>query len=123
MIFQKALFPDHFWITLPADSSVPTKVLSTDRTFLIFSFIFFLLLLTIRMMGFCSERGFFGGFFLKFLQCILQKLTKMLLRQFCLGNTRRTLEKTQISLDKNLDNYRVPRQISRTPFNTMELCV
>ena len=41
-------------MTAPADSSVSTKVLSTDHFFVYF--IYFLLLLTIAIMDVCSER-------------------------------------------------------------------
>ena len=40
-IFQKVLFTEHLRLTATADSSVPTKVLSIDHTFFVFSFIFF----------------------------------------------------------------------------------
>ena len=35
-IFQKALFTEHLQITAPTDSSVPTKVLSTDHILFVF---------------------------------------------------------------------------------------
>ena len=35
-IFQKTLFTEHLQITAPTDSSVPTKVLSTDHILLVF---------------------------------------------------------------------------------------
>ena len=38
-------------MTAPADSIVPTKALSIDHTFLVLSFIFFLILLIIAIMG------------------------------------------------------------------------
>ena len=38
-------------MTAPADSIVPTKALSIDYTFLVLSFIFFLILLIIAIMG------------------------------------------------------------------------
>ena len=38
-------------MTAPADSNVPTKALSIDHTFLVLSFIFFLILLIIAIMG------------------------------------------------------------------------
>ena len=43
-------------MTAPADSYVPTKVLSIDHTFFVFSFIFFILLLIIAIMGVRSEK-------------------------------------------------------------------
>ena len=54
-IFQKISFTEHLWMTAPADSSVPTKVLSIDHSLFVFSFIFFLLLLIIAIVGVCSE--------------------------------------------------------------------
>ena len=50
-IFQTTLFTEHFRMTAPADSSVPTKVLSIGDTFPLF----FLLLLIILIMGVYSE--------------------------------------------------------------------
>ena len=38
-------------MTAPADSIVPTKALPIDHTFLVLSFIFFLILLIIAIMG------------------------------------------------------------------------
>ena len=38
-------------MTAPADSIVPTKALSIDHTFLVLSFIFFLILLIIAIVG------------------------------------------------------------------------
>ena len=38
---QKTLFTEHLWMIAPADSFVPTKVLSVDHFLLVFSFIFF----------------------------------------------------------------------------------
>ena len=42
-------------MTVPADFSIPTKVLFIDHTF-VFSFIISLLLMIIEIMGVCSER-------------------------------------------------------------------
>ena len=46
--FLKNLFTEHFWMTAFADSLAPTKFLSHfyHHTFLVFSFMFFILLLT-----------------------------------------------------------------------------
>ena len=44
-------------MTLPADSFVPTKVLSIDHTLFVFSFIFSLLLLIIAIIGVYSENA------------------------------------------------------------------
>ena len=41
-IFQKTLFTEHLRMTAPADSFIPTKVLSMDHTLLVFPFISFL---------------------------------------------------------------------------------
>ena len=57
--FKKPLFTENLWMTAPADSFYPTKVLSTDPTFsrVFFSFHFFsLLLLIITIVGICSEK-------------------------------------------------------------------
>ena len=55
-IFQKTLFTEQLRVTALADSSVPTKVLSINHTLFVFSFIFFLLLLIIAIIGVCSGR-------------------------------------------------------------------
>ena len=53
-------------MTAPADSSILTKVLSIDHTLFILSFIFFVLLLIIAIMGICSESVWKWRFFLLF---------------------------------------------------------
>ena len=54
IFFPKTLFTEHFWMIASADSSVQTNVLSHfyNHTFFIFSFMFFLLLLTQLVRGF-----------------------------------------------------------------------
>ena len=42
--FQKVLFSEHLWLTLLADSSVPTKVLFIEHSFFFFCLFFFLFL-------------------------------------------------------------------------------
>ena len=61
-------------MTAPADSSILTKVLSIDHTLFILSFIFFVLLLIIAIMGICSESVWKWRFFY-FLQKFILKLT------------------------------------------------
>ena len=71
-------------MTAPLDSSVPTKVLSTDHTFSFFSFILFLLLLIIAIMGVCSRKCLKLKIFSLF--TILYSKINVNLRQFRLGN-------------------------------------
>ena len=61
-------------MTAPADSIVPTKALSIDHTFLVLSFIFFLILLIIAIMGKGGE-GIKKAMFLLF-TIIYQKIRK-----------------------------------------------
>ena len=49
--FSKTIFTEHLRLTALADSSFLTEVLSTDHTLFAFSFIFFLLLFIIAVMG------------------------------------------------------------------------
>ena len=59
----KTLFKEHLRMTLPVNFSVPTKVLSTDYTLFVFSFIFSLLLLIIAIIGVYSENAWKWRFF------------------------------------------------------------
>ena len=61
-------------MTVPADSTIPTKLLSIDYTCFIFPYNFFFLLLIIAIMRAFSERLEKSKFFY-FLQKFIQKLT------------------------------------------------
>ena len=80
-IFQKTLFIEHIQMTAPADSFIPTKVISIDRTF---SFIFFILLLIIAIMVFTQKVSKKEEFFTSYNSRLF--LTHILLRQFRLSN-------------------------------------
>ena len=81
--------------------SVPTKVLSTDRTMLAFSSTFFLLLLIIAIMGFYSKSVWKIRFFTFYNSFLL--FTYMLLRKFCLGNNLPTHIKESLLLELNVN--------------------
>ena len=91
--FSKNLNTELLLVTAPANSSLPTRVLSIDHSFFLFSFIFLLLFID---------------------NCNYGSLFRMLLRQYASAIICRcTLEKMQISVSRSLGNFWVPRQISK----------
>ena len=83
----------------PVDFSVPTKVLSTGDTLFIFSFIIFLLLLIITIIGVCSESILKMKIFL-FFTIVYPKIKMNAVMEFGLGNG----ENTDFPLHKSHDN-------------------
>ena len=113
--FKKPYLQNTGWLTAPADSSVPTNVLSIDHILFIFSFIF----------SFVIDNCSYGSLLRKSLKMkdfLLLAIHFYFLHKCFWGNFASTiicpctLKKMQISMGKSLGNCWMLRWISKAAF-------